>query len=363
MKIKSLIYLLSILLLFFSCKKETQKTNYKPRTIKNINLQKFDHQKIGLKTMNSIRTIEVIDSTAYFMAQGGKIYAFYKNGNFLITPNDFFGNKLPNFRASGHSKDKLYALSIENPALLYQISLDKKEGLKNPKLVYTEEGKKVFYDAMAFFDEQNGIAIGDPTEDCLSIILTNNGGNSWQKIDCKNLPKLIDGETVFAASNTNIAIINNNAWIITGGKQSRVLHTADKGKTWNITSTPLIYGKESTGGYSIAFSDINNGIICGGDYTNKKANLQNRAITKDGGKSWQLIANGKEPGYISCVQYVPNTDGKELFAVSTEGIYFSNDKGSSWLKVNNEGYFTIKFIDKNNAWLAGHGKIAKLKLD
>jgi photosystem II stability/assembly factor-like uncharacterized protein len=216
---------------------------------------------------------------------------------------------------------------------------------------------------MAFFDPQNGIAIGDPTEDCLSIILTKDAGNSWQKLPCDKLPKLIEGEAVFAASNTNIAVNGSNAWIITGGKQSRVLHTSDKGKTWSITSTPLVYGTESTGGYSIAFTDAKNGIICGGDYTKKQGNLNNKVITTDGGKTWQLVANGKDPGYISCVQYVPNTNGKELFAVSTEGIYFSNDSGISWLKVNNEGYFTIKFIDKNNAWLAGNGKIAKMKLD
>ncbi len=352
-----------LLIIAFSCKKEVKQSNYKPRTIKSINLQKFDHQKFGLKKMNSIRAIEIIDSTAYFIAEGGKIYAFYTNGNFLITPNDFFREIQPNFRASGHSNNNLYALSIENPALLYQIKIDDKEGLKNPKLVYKEEGEKVFYDAMAFFDTQNGIAIGDPTEDCLSIILTNNGGNSWQKISCDNLPKLIEGEAVFAASNTNIAIYGDNAWLITGGKQSRVLHTADKGKTWNITSTPLLYGSESTGGYSIAFSDAKNGIICGGDYTKKSGNQKNKAITKDGGKTWQLVADGKAPGYISCVQYVPNTDGKEVFAVSTEGIYFSSDNGNSWLKVNNEGYFAIKFVDKNNAWLAGNGKIARMKLE
>ncbi len=312
------------------------------------------------RMLTKIKNFDVVIGSRY--VKGGKIYGFYPNGNFLITPNDFFGKESPNFRASANSKYNLYALSIENPALLYQIKMDRNEGLKSPKLVYKEEGDKVFYDAMTFFDTNNGIAIGDPTEDCLSIILTKDGGNTWNKINCDNLPKLMEGEAVFAASNTNIAVVGNNAWIITGGKQSRVLHTADKGESWDITTTPLIYGSESTGGYSIAFSDKNNGIICGGDYTNKKANLKNKAITSDGGKTWQLVANGQEPGYISCVQYVPNTEGKELFAVSTEGIYFSNDSGNSWVKVNNEGYFTIKFINQNMAWLAGNGKIAKLNL-
>ncbi len=360
MKLKPLLLLLLSIFLFFSCKKEI---TYKPRIIKNITLQKFDHTKFGLKNLSSIRAIEIVDSTAYFIGSNSKIYAFYKNGNFLITPNTFFGDSIVNFRASGHAKDKLYALSIESPALLYQITLDETEGLKNPKIVYKEMHEKAFYDAMAFFDDTYGIAIGDPTENYLSILTTKDAGNSWQKITCEKLPKLLDGEAAFAASNTNIAIKGSNAWVITGGKQSRVLHTSDMGETWEIYDTPMINGKSSTGGYSIAFSDTENGIICGGDYTNKTGNVANKAITTDGGKTWQLVANGKEPGYISCVQYVPNTNGKELFAVSTEGIYFSNDSGLSWLKVNDEGYFTIKFVDKNKAWLAGNGKIARMVLE
>lgn len=350
---------------FISCKQEVKKADkptYTPREIKNITLQKFDHTKFGLKNLSSIRAIDLVDKTAFFFGEQGKIYAFYPNGNFLITPNDFFGNKKPNFRAGASAKNNLFALSIESPTLLYQIEMNNKDGLVNPKVVYTEEHEKSFYNAVAFFDDKNGIAIGDPTENCLSIILTKNGGNTWNKISCDKLPKLIEGEAAFAASNTNIAIQGSHAWIITGGVQSRVLHTPDMGKTWSITSTPIIEGTETTGAYSIAFNDLKNGFICGGDYTNKEINIANKAITSDGGKTWKAVADGLYPGYISCVQYVPNTDGKELFAVSTEGVYFSNNRGNSWIRVSKEGYYTIKFADKNNAWLAGNGKIAKMVL-
>lgn len=357
-------YLVGIIfiLLQFSCKEKSIEAPYKPRVIKKVSLQKFDHKKFGLQKMNSIRAIELVDGNAYFAAEGGMIYAFYPNGNFLITPNTFFGKDTPDFRALSHANNKLYALSIASPAKLYQIELNDKNGLANPKLVYTEKGEKVFYDAINFFDDKNGIAMGDPTENCLSIIKTMDSCKTWTKIPCNKLPKTVDGEAAFAASNTNIAIVDDEAWIISGGMQSRVFHTKDKGETWEVFPTPLIYGKESTGGYSIAFADAKNGIICGGDYTNKTLNTKNKAITSNGGKTWQLVADGQLPGYISCVQYVPKTQGKELFAVSTEGIYFSNDKGNSWVKVSDEGYYTIKFVDKDMAWLAGNGKIAKMIL-
>jgi len=63
------------------------------------------------------------------------------------------------------------------------------------------------------------------------------------------------------------------------------------------------------------------------------------------------------------VQYVPNKLGKELFAVGSNGISFSNDGGQSWKKVSKEGYYTIRFVNKNFAWLAGNNKIGKMTLN
>ena len=94
--------------------------------------------------------------------------------------------------------------------------------LEPPIPVYTEVNPKVFYDSMKFFDESHGIAMGDPTENCLSIILTNDGGNTWTKVPCEKLPPVVEGEAAFAASNTNIKVLGNTAWIVTGGTKARV---------------------------------------------------------------------------------------------------------------------------------------------
>ena len=221
---------------------------------------------------------------------------------------------------------------------------------------------KVFYDAMSFFDEENGIAMGDPTEECLSIIITKNGGNTWEKLPCEVLPVIENGEAAFAASNSNISIAGSHAWLVTGGLKARVFHTPDMGKTWEVFNTPIISGGQMTGIYSVDFYDEKNGIIFGGDWNDKENNVANKAITNDGGKTWQLVSNGKEPGYKSCVQYVPNTKGNELFAVGSTGVSFSNDGGQSWKKVTDEGYYTIRFVNENFAWLAGKNKIGKMIL-
>lgn len=100
----------------------------------------------------------------------------------------------------------------------------------------------------------------------------------------------------------------------------------------------------------------------GGDYSKPLENKANKAITTDGGKTFTLVADNQNPNYKSCVQYVPNTLGKEVFAVGKTGISFSNDGGFTWTEVSKEPYYAIQFLDENTAWLSGHQKIGKLEL-
>jgi photosystem II stability/assembly factor-like uncharacterized protein len=139
-----------------------------------------------------------------------------------------------------------------------------------------------------------------------------------------------------------------------------VFHTPDKGFTWEVVTTPLEQGAATQGGYSIDFYDENNGFIIGGDYTKPAANRGNKAITKDGGKTWELIADGQEPDYRSCVQYIPNGLGNELVAVGFRGISYSHDHGNTWKKLSDESFFTIRFLNDSIAYAAGSGRIAKL---
>lgn len=335
--------------LFIACKKE-----YQPRTITEIKIEEFKQDS------TSIRAIEVIDkNTLYyagakgdvgFTSDGGKTWQIKK-----ITYQDTI---VPHFRSIASNGKNIFVLSVANPALLYKFSKNKSQ------LVYKEEHQKVFYNSMKFFaDDKHGIAIGDPTEGCPSIILTSDSGNSWTKLPCENLPVFEDGEAFFAASNTNIKIIDDTVWVVSGGKKSRVLKSTDKGKTWQIFNTPFIQGNGSQGMYSVDFTNKLNGIAIGGNYSKPTDNCKNKAITSDGGKTWAIVYDNQNPNYKSCVQYVPNTNGKEVFAVGKTGISFSNDGGKTWAELSKDDYYTIQFIDEHTAWLAGNGKIGKLTID
>lgn len=259
------------------------------------------------------------------------------------------------FRAVAHVNNTTFGISIVNPAMLFKISEDGKV-----KLVYKEAHEKVFYDAIAFWNAKEGIAMGDPTDGCISIIITRDGGNTWQKVSCDNLPKAKEGEAAFAASNTNIAIVGDETWIATGGKASRILYSADKGQTWKVYETPIVQGIETTGMYSVDFYDSKNGFAIGGDYTKADVNEANKIRTSDGGKTWQVVAKNANPGYRSCVQYVPNGNAKELVVVGFKGIDYSNDAGNTWKHLSDKSFYTIKFINDSTAYAAGQNRIAKL---
>lgn len=343
---KRIVLLIPFFLLIVSCTK-----NYIPRNIDAIKIEEFKIEG------TSIRAIIAIDAhKVAYAGSNGKFGFINDNGASLQPQNIQYQDSIaPNFRSLAFNGSDYFALSIANPALLYKIS----EG--EYSLVYKEKHEKVFYDSMHFFDDNmHGIAVGDPTENCASIILTSDAGKTWNKLACEFLPEFKEGEAFFAASNTNIKTIGSTVWIASGGTKARILKSDDFGQTWQIFNTPIIQGNGPQGIYSIDFADKNNGIIIGGDYSKPLENKANKAITKDGGKTWTLVAHNQNPNYKSGVQYVPSTNGKEVFAVGKTGVSFSNDGGISWKDISNESYYAIQFVDKNTAWLSGNEKIGKL---
>ena len=246
--------------------------------------------------------------------------------------------------------EDVFAISISNPALLF----------KNGKVVYRESHQKVFYDSMEFWNNEEGIAVGDYTDNCISILITRDGGDSWNKLDCSVFSDIKKNEGFFAASDSNISIVKNETWIATGGLNSRVYFSNDKGLSWVVTETPILQGEPTTGIFSIDFYDKKNGYAVGGDYTKPKIDSLNKIRTSDGGKTWNVVANNQNLGYRSCVQYFPNSKGGQLLAVGFDGVDYSSDTGSTWKHLSDEGFYTVRLLNDSVAYAAGKGKISKL---
>ncbi|MCK0159912.1 WD40/YVTN/BNR-like repeat-containing protein [Allomuricauda sp. F6463D] len=339
---RSILSILAVLLLF-SCAEEPKKQPFQSVDITPV-----------YEDSVSIRAIIFLDNRTLAFAGSSGIYGTVDVNSLQVRTNvQTYDSITPNFRAVGGTTQDFFMLSVESPALLYKTG---DQG--QMELVYTEEGEDVFYDSLAFWNDSDGIAVGDTVDGCLSIIITRDGGNSWIKVSCSDLPQGIDGEGAFAASNSNIAVQGDKVWI--GTTEGRIYFSDDKGITWQIQHTPMISETLTQGIYSMDFFDENTGFAIGGDYTQPEYNEANKIKTVDGGKTWQLIADGQEPGYKSCVQFVPDSNGKELVAVGFTGISYSSDGGESWRQLSNESFYTVRFLNDSIAFAAGKHRIARL---
>ncbi|RAJ16887.1 WD40/YVTN/BNR-like repeat-containing protein [Olleya aquimaris] len=356
----SIIFLL-LVTIFFSCEKKEQ---LKLKTFSEVHFQTL----LQDSTLN-VRALEIDkEGVGIFASSNGNLGSIFKERYLDMNLNHkeelvarifhtihFKKDSIPNFRSIAKTRKSTYALGIGSPAILIKVS----ESYDWP-IVYQENHPKAFYDSMEFWNDQEGIAIGDPTDDCMSVIITRDGGNTWNKLSCDVLPKAKEGEAAFAASDTNIAIVGDHTWVATGGKASRILYSPDKGNTWTVYDTPIVQGLETTGMYSIDFYDALNGFAIGGDYTKADANIKNKIKTLDGGKTWTVVSDGVGPGYRSCVQYVPNSNAQQLVAIGFKGIDYSSDAGNTWKHLSDEGFYTLRFLNDSVAYAAGNGRISKL---
>jgi photosystem II stability/assembly factor-like uncharacterized protein len=227
-------------------------------------------------------------------------------------------------------------------------------------LQFTNRRPEAFFDAMAFWDRDHGIAMSDPVNGRFVMVATENGGKTWTDVPATNIPPAIAGEGAFAASGTCIAVQGQaNAWFVTGGTVSRVFRSTDRGRTWTVTNAPISSGAESAGVFSVAFGDATHGVIVGGDYRKPTEAGDNVAVTADGGQTWKLSRGPRPAGYRSGTVFVaPLT----IIAVGTSGSDVSTDDGASWTRLDGENYNSV--ASRNGvAWAVGpQGRIAKLDM-
>ena len=272
---KKIVCLLLLSVVFYSCK------STKVSTEKVFTSVKID---TILKDKISIRSITVSNNKVWYAADKNRVgYLSLIDANKMQRQLNKDSVKME-FRSIAQTTNSIFILNVGNPALLYKFSKD----LVQKKLVYEEKNEKVFYDSMQFWNDNEGIAVGDPIENCFCIIITRNGGETWNKIKCEKLPKIVEGEAAFAASNTNIIIKGENTWIVSGGKKSRVFFSSDKGNSWKVYETPIVQGEAMTGIFTADFYNHKIGFIAGGNYEKPNQNFQNKAINKDGGITWKF---------------------------------------------------------------------------
>ena len=240
-------------------------------------------------------------------------------------------------------------MGVDSPAYILRTI----DGGQTWKMVYENNTKGMFLDAMEFWNEQSGIVIGDPIDGKFFIARTFNGGNTWQTIPEDKYPIADSGEACFAASGTNIRKFGNDAaCFVTGGLHSR-LFIKDK-----IIDLPILQGKETSGANSLAIKNKKTFIVVGGDFNTPDSTYKNCVISYDAGKTW---VDPKDPphGYRSCVEYL---DKNKWITCGIKGVDISNDDGHTWQLISKDSFNVCKKAkDGKSVFLAGgKGNIGKL---
>jgi photosystem II stability/assembly factor-like uncharacterized protein len=249
------------------------------------------------------------------------------------------------------SADTAYVMSSgEGPqSRIYKTT----DGGKGWKLQYRGGQKEFFLDALICSDEKHCAALSDPV-DGKFVVLTNLGGEHWTELPRENMPAALPQEGAFAASNSSLCLDGRDIYFGTGGPAARLFASHDLGKTWTVTETPIVSGNASSGVFSI-FCDERTIVAVGGDYQDPARAYKNAAVSRDGGKTWEL-ATQLPGGYRSAI-------GKYnggYVVVGPTGAETSVD-GLQWNSVGRVNFNAYAFpFPGSVGWAVGpHGTVAR----
>src|SRR5205085_8781050 len=109
-------------------------------------------------------------------------------------------------------------------------------------LTFVNTEPTAFYDCMSFFDPKHGLAVSDPPDGVhFRVIATDDGGMSWH-VTGLQMPAA-PGEFAFAASGECLTTDHGHrAWFGSGGAAARVFRSDDRGVTWTVAPTPMLFG-------------------------------------------------------------------------------------------------------------------------
>lgn len=221
---------------------------------------------------------------------------------------------------------------------------------------FQNEDKAAFYDCFDFYPGgKKGLAMSDPVDGKFRVLRTKDHGRSWKVVNSAGMPAAVDGEFGFAASGTCLTITGRDAYIASGGAASRVFHSDDSGRTWDVTDSP-IPATDAGGVFSLAFKEPGLGVIVGGDFEAPDNGVDASGWTRNG-TSWK--AGGDLGGYRSGADWVNGTR-RTFVSTGPTGSDVSTDGGRTWSTWSGTGYHSVVCVP-TVCWASGaDGRVARV---
>lgn len=319
--------------------------------IKILNEQKSDV---------TFRGISVLDNAVFWVSGNhGTVGMSYNGGKSMkwVNPKGYEDRDFRDIHAWDYKT--VIVMAVGSPGVI----LKTQDGGHTWYEVFKDENANVFFDAMDFYErnEKIGILIGDPVGNNQPYILkTTNKGELWEKMSStEKYPALNGGEAFFAASGSNIKMVNDSTSImVSGGGSSNFMVNSVPSFKQSLSKT----SSETSGANGLDYSSFENyGIIVGGDYINPESSENNLTLF-----SYDRVQNPvfSQPettpkGYKSSVTIL---DKNRALACGVSGVDISIDKGNNWKHISVEGFNVCQRAKNGNkVYMAGpNGKIGML---
>ena len=186
-----------------------------------------------------------------------------------------------------------------------------------------------FVDNVYFFNEQQGVVLGDTKDGYFEDYYTNDGGVTWTRVPQGNYsgPALPSQSSEGGWTGVYDAF---GSTVIFGTNYGNLYISQDKGHTYYASNTGINYGDPGTnaGVNVIAFKDATHGLVGHSDDSGDFS-LYN---TSDGGVTWHAISHAGI-AYDYDIAYVPGTDNMYVSTGANQGLpgaSYSLDGGYTW---------------------------------
>lgn len=210
-----------------------------------------------------------------------------------------------------------------------------------------------FLNAVYFFDENVGIAYGDPLNGEYEIWRTTNGGTDWTLVPAASIVNPLANEFGY-----------NSLPIYAGGtlrfttNRGRLYKSSDMGATWTANQVTALtdFGADTQNGTAI-FRDANNGYVLRtvrtGTLPANYVFTRTFSTTVDGGTTWSTFAPFTGTRYI--INYIPGTTTiVATSAAAPVGTSVSTNNGSTWISVESTAQRgSNAFLNATTGWAAG----------
>jgi photosystem II stability/assembly factor-like uncharacterized protein len=198
-----------------------------------------------------------------------------------------------------------------------------------------------------------------------TYLRTIDGGNTWTPAQVADAAAL-DFRAVVAFSADEAFLMSAGP-----GEQSRIYHTGDGGRTWQLQFT----NKNPKGFFdSMAFWDSKHGVVLGDPIPGESGKLKFEVLLTDDGQNWRAVRSAGLPdakegegafaASNTCIAVAPSaSDSNIWFATGGKDarVFHSGDRGGSWEVFDtpmvhgpdSAGIFSIAFRDSTHGVIAG----------